>query len=1016
MNALVWEKTGLILSLTLMLITMMAEAQERKIGVSSGDPAISVPYRAMADSISRTVHDDASDVLIRQLNKVFDGRWRFRIVEHRIHEDVVVVLGELSAGGGSRQQFGTAVLKGPRSLGEALTTAAQDALTQAAKFFDLRSDTTATATGAPPSRAVAYRPAPNLAPSGNPVTNSVPMVTSTASSPPSVAPETWFDPATTRYVGTPMDQEVVDMKKVEFDRYMLEALRITTPPKLDGNLDDPIWREASVAAGFRQRNPDEGYLDTEDTEVRVLYDEENLYFGFMCYDKTPEKIVATEMRRDEISDMNDDDVIEIYIAPYGETGDTYFFTTNPLGARGDILMAPGGNSSNSDWDATWQCYTKRHSMGWSVEFVLPFKAFRFNPEAQQDWAINFGRFVQRTRAGAFWVPVSRADGFAANAYNNGGRLVGLEGITPGRALELLPYSVMGTIGDRRAIRGGEKINYDLRRDAGLDLKWGITPNITADATVNPDFAQIEADREVVNLSRFEFRFDEKRPFFLEGATIFEFGGSFFSPLPIFFSRRIGTQLFDGSTVRILHGEKISGKTGGASFGILNVHTKETLWALTQSGVTTVTDTTVTEAGALQTTERDTLTVSRFPFTEPETNWNVFRLRQDLFSRSTLGVIGLMKEPEDTPNDNTELPGLRLSDTQYNRVIGGDLRLQFNSTEHQFNLLVARSWLPEAELHSRVLAGNDSTLLDQNALEWGGAITHSWRTSWMNTSSSYTDIRAGFFSDMGFITRRDIRQAQSSLGMNFLLRKWGIRSIGSSARGRGSLISGRWITNHRGSFSDRGLVESWNIEAKPGLEFENGTNLRFGWERNFDRLSQSTTIAGVAFPAGTYTFDSYSAEISTDKGKPVSIEGAYTQGDFYDGTRRTIEAETTWKPAGRVRIGLDLTYNRIKRVQTPGQSWFDERWIPRIRFNYSFSPDMFVSLFAQINTKRETPDDDLDVNAIVSNFLFAYTMPQGHTFFLAYNQLIDDEFNTRGQRPLRPAAQAIVAKFSYLFNL
>ena len=409
-------------------------------------------------------------------------------------------------------------------------------------------------------------------------------------------------------------------------------------------------------------------------------------------------------------------------------------------------------------------------------------------------------------------------------------------------------------------------------------------------------------------------------------------------------------------------------------------------------------------------------MSRFPFTEPETNWNVFRLRQDLFSRSTLGVIGLMKEPEDTPNDNTELPGLRLSDTQYNRVIGGDLRLQFNSTEHQFNLLVARSWLPEAELHSRVLAGNDSTLLDQNALEWGGAITHSWRTSWMNTSSSYTDIRAGFFSDMGFITRRDIRQARSSLGMNFLLRKWGIRSIGSSARGRGSLISGRWITNHRGSFSDRGLVESWNIEAKPGLEFENGTNLRFGWERNFDRLSQSTTITGVAFPAGAYTFDSYTAEISTDKGKPVSIEGAYTQGDFYDGTRRTIEAETTWKPAGRVRIGLDLTYNRIKRVQTPGQSWFDERWIPRFRFNYSFSPDMFVSLFAQINTKRETPDDDLDINAIVSNFLFAYTMPQGHTFFLAYNQLIDDEFNTRGQRPLRPAAQAIVAKFSYLFNL
>jgi hypothetical protein len=119
---------------------------------------------------------------------------------------------------------------------------------------------------------------------------------------------------------------------------------------------------------------------------------------------------------------------------------------------------------------------------------------------------------------------------------------------------------------------------------------------------------------------------------------------------------------------------------------------------------------------------------------------------------------------------------------------------------------------------------------------------------------------------------------------------------------------------------------------------------------------------------------------------------------------------------RIRIGLNLTYNRLKRTQMPGAFWFDERWIPRFRFNYSFSPDMFISLFAQINTRRKAPTDHLEIKTLVSNFLFAYTMPQGHTFFLAYNQLTDDEFNPRGQRPLRPASQAIVAKFSYLFNL
>ena len=1009
MYVLAWEKTGLLLSLTLMIIAMTAEAQERKTGASSEDTANSVPYRAMADSISRTVHDDASDVLVGQLNKVFDGRWRFRIVEHRIHEDVVVVLGELSAGGGSRQQFGTAVLKGPGSIGEALTMAAQDALVQAAKFFDLRSDTTATATGAPPSRTVSD--------GLTPLTNAVPVVTSTASPLPSLAPEKWFDPATTKHVGTPMEPKVIDMKKVEFDRYMLEAVRITTPPKLDGYLDDPIWRQAPAAGGFRQRNPAEGFLDTEATEVRVLYDEKNLYFGVMCYDKNPARVVATEMRRDEIQDMNDDDIIELYIAPNGEKGDTYFFGTNPLGVRGDALVGSGLSSFNQDWDTNWQSYATRHSMGWSVEIVLPFKAFRFNPEERQDWSFNVGRFVQRTRAAAFWVPVSRADGFAGTVeYSKGGRIVGLEGIKPGRALELLPYTVMGTIGNRGATQRGEAINFDLRRDFGLDLKWGITSNITADATLNPDFAQIETDREVVNLSRFEFRFDERRPFFLEGTTIFSFGGGFFSPLPIFFSRRIGTQLLDGSTVQILHGEKVSGKIGGTSFGLLNVHTRETPWALTQSEVTTIADTTVTRTGGLRIANRDTLAVTRTLFTEPETNWNVFRLQRDLFGRSTLGVIGLMKEPEDRPDDHTELPGFRLSDTKYNRVIGADLRLQSIRTEHQLNLLVARSFLPKTELHSRVLANSDSTLLTQTALEWGGAIIHSWRNAWMRTTASYTDIRAGLFSDLGFITRRDIRQAEASIGMNHLIRKWGIRSIGSSSSGRGNLIGGTWITNHHGGFFDRDLVASWTVEANPSLEFENGVDFRLKWSRNFDRLDRETTIAGVAFPAGTYTFDDYAAEISTDRGKRISIEGSYTQGNFYDGMRRTIEAETTLKPMYRIRIGLNLTYNRLKRTQMPGAFWFDERWIPRFRFNYSFSPDMFISLFAQINTRRKTPTDHLEIKTLLSNFLFAYTMPQGHTFFLAYNQLTDDEYNPRGQRPLRPASQAIVAKFSYLFNL
>ena len=826
-------------------------------------------------------------------------------------------------------------------------------------------------------------------------------------------PDDWFDPAKTRYVGTSMEPEVIDTRNINFSDYNLEAVRITKPPKMDGYLDDPIWQEASAAAGFRQMLPAEGYLDTERTEVRVLYDESNIYFGVMCYDREPERVVATEMRRD--TNVDDDDNFELAIAPYGDDGDTYYFITNPLGSRRDALVGP--STFNPNWNANWQCYGKRHHMGWSLEIAIPFRNIRFDPKGKHNWAVNFGRHVRRTRAAAFWVPLSRDEGIRGlYRYATGGRLVGLEDIKPGRSVELQPYTVLGALGDRRFLLNRERIDYNFKRDFGGDFKWGITSGITADATINPDFAQVSADNQVVNLSRFEFRFDEKRPFFLEGVGIFQFGG--FSAGPqIFFSRRIGSQLFDGSTIRILHGEKVSGKIGDTNFGILNVHTEETPWTFTSSSVTTVSDTTFLPGGGFQVTPRDSLVVNRFPQLEPETNWSVFRLKQNLFGRSTIGVMGTLKEPEDTPDGKIELPGFRLSNSNYNRVIGMDTRIQLDGSQHVLDLVVARSWLPETELHSRVLASNDSTTLKQNALEWGGTVSHNWQNAWLGTSMSYSDIRAGFYSDMGFVTRRDVRQVRASVGPSYLIRKWGIRSIGTRFGG----IGGSWITRHRGSFFDSDLVVSWDVSVNPGLELENGTYLDFEWNRDFDRLGGATNIAGVRFPAGGYTFDSFGAGISTNRGRPIVVNASYRQGDFYSGRVLNIRSSLTWKPRHNARIALETTYNRLKRTQTPedvaqNYSYFDQRLIPRLQLNYSFSTDIFISAIVQMNNNHPSPDDSWHVRAVVSNLLLAYTMQQGHTFFLAYNTFADDAFDLHGERPLRPASQAVVAKFSYLFNL
>ncbi|MBT5872618.1 MAG: carbohydrate binding family 9 domain-containing protein, partial [Candidatus Latescibacteria bacterium] len=639
------------------------------------------------------------------------------------------------------------------------------------------------------------------------------------------AADAWFDPADTPYVGTSVEPEIIDTRNINYDDYFLNAVRVKSGPEMDGLLNDEQWRLAPAAAGFRQLWPAEGYLDTERTEVRVLYDDNTIYFGIMCYDSEPDRIVATEMRRDQNVDA--DDNFEMTIAPYGDQGDSYYFITNPLGSRRDALIGSGFSSFSPDWNANWQCYGKRHEMGWSLEIAIPFRNFRFNPNDKQEWAVNFGRHVKRTRGAAFWVPISRADGGLASfyKYEKGGRIVGLNNIDPGRSVEVLPYSVMGTLGARDVSGGKENIGYNFKRDFGGDIKWAITSGVTADATINPDFAQVSADDQIVNLTRFEFGFQEKRPFFLEGVGIFSFGGFFTQP-NIFFSRRIGSQLFDGTNVRILHGEKVSGKIGKTNFGILNVRTEETPWAFTSTSVQTLTDTTTASDGSLAFTNRDTLTVARFPQIEPETSWHAFRLKQNLFSRSTIGLMATLKEPEDRPDNKIDFPGLSLSKSNYNRVIGLDAQLQFARSQHQMGFILARSFVPGPKLQSNILAVGDSTLLKQRAVSFAGTVSQGWGNSWLNTNASYSDIRAGFTADMGFIPRRDIRQANASFGITRLLRRWGIRSVGSRGFGGfgGGLVSGGWITRHKGNFFDPDLVESWDFSVSPGMELENGTRL------------------------------------------------------------------------------------------------------------------------------------------------------------------------------------------------
>lgn len=391
---------------------------------------------------------------------------------------------------------------------------------------------------------------------------------------------------------------------------VIKAFRIAEGGiRIDGRLDEEGWRKAEPATGFIQREPQNGRRATERTEVRILYDRDNLYIGAILYDSRPDLIIAHEKKRD--ADLRRDDAFAVLLDTYHDHRNGFFFETNPLGARAEALVFDEGRSVNFDWDGVWWVEARVTPSGWQVEMKIPFSTLRFDPKRLESWGLQIRRIIQRKNEEVYWSPLS----LEARMWrvSKAGHLTGLSGLKAGRHLWLKPYILAGL---KRIESEGEGIKGI--KDMGMDIKYGIRPNLTMDITINTDFAQTEADVKEVNITRFPLFFPEKRDFFLEGSGYFDFG--LHARVQPFFSRRIG--LAGGKEVPILVGGKLTGKIGRYTLGFMSVETKGA------SG-------------------------------EPETNYSVLRIKRDILTRSDLGLIFINKEP---------------LDGGFNRTIGGDISL------------------------------------------------------------------------------------------------------------------------------------------------------------------------------------------------------------------------------------------------------------------------------------------------------------------------------------------------------
>jgi len=383
-------------------------------------------------------------------------------------------------------------------------------------------------------------------------------------------------------------------------RVVVRAIPLAAPLRLDGQLDEAVYRENMPADGFVQQEPRQDEPATEKTEAWVMFDGENLYIAARNWDSHPERMVENELRHDSANVIQNEQ-ITIILDTFHDKRNGFLFLVNSIGGMLEESFVDE-RSPSRDWNTPWRARTAHFDQGWTVEMSIPFKSLRYKPGRGQTWGINMNRIIKWKNERTWLSPMPQAYGNGVFRVSVAATLVGLETPPMPVNLDVKPYVIGGLTTDHLA-----RPAYDNRgnRDAGFDVKYRLTRGLTADLTVNTDFAQVEEDEQQVNLTRFSLFFPEKREFFLEGQGIFNFGGQASNAagdVPImFFSRSIG--LNRGRPQDISVGGRVTGKQGPFSVGAINIQTR---------------DDAVTGA--------------------PATNFSVMRLRRDVLGRSTVGVL------------------------------------------------------------------------------------------------------------------------------------------------------------------------------------------------------------------------------------------------------------------------------------------------------------------------------------------------------------------------------------------
>ena len=669
----------------------------------------------------------------------------------------------------------------------------------------------------------------------------------------------------------------IDVSKYR-EQYHVSVKKITQPIKLDGDLNEADWQNAEPANDFWLKFPTDDAKAKHKTEARVLYDDKFLYFGITAYDSMP--LIGQSLKRD--SRIRENDGVGVMLDPFGKKTSGFYFSVTAYNVQADDVLSSSNNGELSfSWDNKWYSEVIRYADHYTVEIAIPFKALRYDKNSK-NWGINFIRSDRKANEFHTWtrIPVN----FPGVDIGYLGSLIWNEPPpNPGSNITLIPYTTGSMIENRQ---DGIGMKGDI--GGGIDAKIALTSSLNLDLTLNPDFSQVEVDRQVTNLSRFSIFFPERRNFFLENSDLFSSYGT--PSIRPFYSRRIGLDP-DGNTLPIIAGARVTGNVASRTrVGLMTMQTNA-------SG---------DYAGQ---------------------NYSALTVQQQMLKRTT--VKGYFFNRQGVFNEKHKLTNPL---DEFGRNAGAEIAYQNEKGEWQ-------GWLGYHLSMKPGISGNNSYLNS------GGGYFGRRFTSFLD----FNTVGTNYYTDIGFIGRIEnydaFRDTIIRLGFKQFFNQNTYRIIPK----KGKIIQHRiqvenfFVLNPDGRLNDRNNQLNYSIEFKSSSSFDfrfisSQTNLKF----------HTAFTSGAPLPPGKYLYNQYTARYSTDSRKMFSFRGGITIGKYYSGKYLQYTAEATFRQQPWLTIQLNAEYNKLDFPDPYGKQ--DLLLLaPRVEIN--FSTKIFWTTFLQYNTQR-----------------------------------------------------------------